>query len=91
MTETKPYRPSNGMEGECFMERFCCRCKRDAKFQETLEADDGCPIVANTFVYDVTDPKYPKEWVYNVGDVYRRTARCTAFEPMTNSYTERGT
>lgn len=63
---SEPYRPSNGTEGECFMGQWCSNCERD-KYQD-------CPIVANTFVYRVDDPKYPKEWIY--GD---NGPECTAF------------
>jgi len=41
--ETKPYRPSNGTEGDIFMSRFCARCERDRAFQERArrEAKDA--------------------------------------------------
>jgi hypothetical protein len=64
---TRPYRPSNGTEGQDFIDAFCSHCKRDAS--------RDCPIVAATFLYAADDPRYPKEWVQDeVG------ARCTAFE-----------
>ena len=62
----KPYRPSTGTEGEWFITRWCCECERDK--------DHDCPIVANTFVYSVDDPRYPKEWIYTDDG-----AECTAF------------
>lgn len=77
MTPGNPYRPSNGTEGFCFMEDFCWRCKRDAKYRETDNGEDGCPILADTFVYETDDPKYPKEWIYNE----RGFPCCTAFDP----------
>lgn len=61
----KPYRPSNGTEGMCFMGEWCDCCARDEKFRETQDGADSCPIAAATFVYAVDDPKYPKEWVYD--------------------------
>lgn len=77
---TKLYRPSNGSEGANFIDHWCGHCKRDAKFRDTQDAEDGCPIVANSLGYGIDHPKYPKEWVVNIGDVDGSTARCTAFE-----------
>jgi len=67
-----PYRPSNGVEGEMFMERFCFRCAKDAAFQNGI--GDSCPIAAATMIYDEDDPKYPPEWIEEDG-----YPRCTAF------------
>lgn len=72
------YRPSSGTEGADFQDRWCCRCEMDAKFQANPDAADGCPIVAATFVYDVTDPNYPKEWTYDK----KGEPCCTAFVPI---------
>lgn len=77
MTETELYRPSNGSEGVDFMERFCFRCERDAKFQISQKAEDGCPIVAASFMYQLDDDGYPKEWRYGKDE----NPTCTAFEP----------
>ena len=59
------YRPSNGTEGEGFIDRFCFRCANE----ESLHRKDGsgvmCPIIAGTMGLDVTDPEYPKEWTYD--------------------------
>lgn len=71
-----PYRPSNGTEGEGFMERFCERCERDRRWR--LEERDPCPILSDTMLYGVEDPAYPKEWV--VDDDGHTNPRCTAFE-----------
>ena len=78
---THPHRPSNGTEGEMFMESFCYRCKRDAKFQRTQDGEDGCPIILATMTYDTTDAEYPKEWISDdpVGLV---NPRCAAFEEI---------
>jgi len=71
----RPYRPSNGCEGLDFQEEFCSRCTKEAKYRETDDGADGCPILTATFLYAADDPRYPKEWVQDeVG------ARCTAFE-----------
>lgn len=55
----KPYRPSNGTEGEIFMEQFCYRCKHDSEWRE--HAKNPCPILceslcgqADGWVYDST-------------------------------------
>lgn len=74
------YRPSCGTEGADFQERWCCVCKRDAAFQATFDSpygpEDGCQIVADTFAYELGDPKYPKEWIYDKDG----EPVCTAFE-----------
>lgn len=86
MSTTRPFRPSNGTHGEIFMSCFCYRCKRDQAFQQDMENNDGCPIIADTLCYDVDDPKYPKEWIEDVdsepGLIGAPGARCTAFEPI---------
>ena len=72
---TRPYRPSNGCEGLDFQEEFCFRCAKDAKYRETLDGEDGCPILASTLFLPLSDPRYPKEWVQDEAG-----PRCTAFE-----------
>lgn len=64
----RKYRPSNGTEGDIFMNAWCCRCQRDKAMREGAdfdECDDNevCQIIADTHYYDVDDPAYPKEWV----------------------------
>jgi hypothetical protein len=66
----RPYRPSNGTEGELFIEHWCANCERDS--------DENCEILARTFAYDVDHPKYPKEWIVCENELFRN-ARCTAF------------
>lgn len=66
---TKPYRPSNGTEGEMFMERFCDRCAIDG------EHPQGCEILAASFAFDPRDERYPKEWVRGADG----WGTCTAF------------
>jgi hypothetical protein len=63
---SRPYRPSNGTEGELFCEQFCYRCVHDV--------DENCPILAATLVYQVGDEGYPNEWVQDEG-----VPCCTAF------------
>lgn len=71
----QPYRPSTGTEGAAFQERWCDQCARDAAFRDDPDFGTGCQIVADTFALDITNPKYPKEWVFD------REGRpcCTAF------------
>ena len=62
----KPFRPSNGTQGEIFESDFCDRCKRDR----------GCGIRMAALMHDETESEYPKEWVYNE----HGQPTCTAFE-----------
>lgn len=71
----KPYRPSNGTEGEIFHSAWCSDCTKDAATR-TGDFMNGCPIIANSMAYDRNHPSYPKEWVY--GDDGQ--PKCTAFE-----------
>jgi len=66
----KPYRPSNGSDGELFMLEFCYRCER-------YDEDTGCPILFASMAYDLGDAEYPKEWVKEDDG---SEARCTAFQ-----------
>jgi hypothetical protein len=75
------YRPSNGSEGSAFFESWCSHCARDKSMREGApfeECDDSevCPIIANTFAYEVDDPKYPVEWIVDADG-----PKCTAFVP----------
>lgn len=72
------YRPSTGSEGADFIDTWCANCKRDAAFQADPETGDSCPIVANTFCFELDDPEYPAEWQYGTDGV----PRCTAFDPV---------
>ena len=53
------YRPSNGTEGEIFMQEFCDSC---------IYGDPGnekyCEIIKKTMMFDVDDREYPIEWRY---------------------------
>lgn len=83
MAETERYRPSNGTEGEIFMGAFCNRCQRDAGFRRGDEP--ACSIATMTLLFHRDDPAYPPEWVRDVNDIeWPGTARCTAFEPMSD-------
>lgn len=78
--QTRPYRPSNGTEGMIFEDRFCDRCKREAKYRRTQDGADGCRIATMAHTFDIGAPEYPKEWVVSLGDTTDMTARCTAFQ-----------
>jgi hypothetical protein len=75
----KPYRPGSGTEGMAFDERWCEHCTRDRPYRGDPDNLDpgfhGCQIIADVFAFEVTDQRYPKEWVYD------REGRpcCTAF------------
>ncbi len=71
----KPYRPSNGSEGEWFMGRYCENCHFDQKYQRTQDGKHGCKIIVYSFAYDIGHPKYPKEWVED-----ENGPRCTKYE-----------
>ena len=68
----KLYQPSNGTEGDIFMGRFCFNC---VKMPHATEAKNQCWILGKTFMYKVTDKKYPKQWIYKEG-----VPTCTSFK-----------
>lgn len=74
----KLYRPSCGTEGIAFDDAWCAYCERDKAYREGgPDADPAiaCQIIADTFAFDITDPRYPKEWVYDKDG----RPKCTAF------------
>lgn len=74
ITKTMPWRPSNGSDGEVFRCQFCDRCEKD-RYES-----HPCGIFTRTMIYDVDDPKYPKQWIENIGVPWNeRDPRCTAF------------
>jgi hypothetical protein len=76
VAEMTPYRPSCAFEGMDFMDRWCAKCEQDRAFREGT--GDSCLIAANTMVYDVNDPAYPREWRQDGPS----GPRCTAFIPI---------
>lgn len=75
----KPYRPSNGTEGDLFDDSYCDNCKRESEYRsKPLEGipGQGCRILAAVLWNGVESPTYPKEWIY--GEDGQPT--CTAFE-----------
>lgn len=81
--KTKPYRPSNGTEGEIFIGYFCSKCERDKSLRDDPEDGIGCPILLNAFAFSIGEEGYPKEWVRDEGShvtlIGGDGARCTAF------------
>lgn len=71
------YRPSNGTEGEIFMDYYCCNCEHEWDNEE-----EACDILGRSGAFDVDDPNYPEEWTYN--DEGKPT--CTAFELKDGEY-----
>lgn len=67
----RSYRPSSGTDGDAFMTEFCDRCKKDS----FGVFGNGCKIITDTYIYNVEDEKYPKQWIQD-----ENGARCTAFE-----------
>jgi len=60
------YRPSNGTEGKCFLNKFCDNCATDV---------NHCEIQMNSELYDEDDKEYPTEWQY-----LNNEPVCTKFE-----------
>lgn len=70
------YRPSNGTEGMWFIEKNCMNCIH-GKYEHTGNIEDNpCEILTASFMCDINDPLYPKEWVYDDNDC----GCCTAFK-----------
>ncbi len=65
----RPYRPSNGTEGDMFMAAWCERCA-------LADYDgDGCMIQFRTLMHGIGDPEYPAEWNLTSAGI----PQCTAF------------
>lgn len=77
--EGEQYEPSNGTEGMCFQEDWCCNCARDKVMngeatQEEADADDSlyCQILGASYRGEAV------EWrELPTGEV-----KCIAFVPM---------
>lgn len=67
MAEGRPYRPSNGTEGEVFQSGWCNNCAND-----DVDTGDFCRILSNALMGE-----QPEEWVYQ-----NRQPTCTAFMPF---------
>ena len=53
----KKWRPSNGTEGEIFIEEYCHNCICDDPENELY-----CSIIAQSMAYDIDEEQYPSEW-----------------------------
>lgn len=67
----RPYRPSNGTQGDIFMAEWCENCAL-AKFDDP---DRACDINLRAMAHDIGEKAYPAEWQYSNGGV----PICTAF------------
>lgn len=65
----KPYRPSNGTEGDIFEGRYCARCRVGLR---------ECDIVLRAHAFSIGAPEYPNEWRFNNIGV----PMCTAFSDV---------
>lgn len=72
----KPYRPSNGTEGEYFHAAACARCTKWEGATNPGDWPKGCMIHLRARNHAKDDPKYPKEWVYGPDG----QPTCTAFD-----------
>lgn len=70
MSENKKYRPSNGTEGEYFMESHCYQCIHDNG------NDKICDILMRSMFCGIEDKEYPEEWTYDESG----KATCTAWK-----------
>ena len=61
----RKYQPSNGTEGDIFMESFCAKCKHCGGDPGYPEDGFDCDILDNSLIYDVDDKEYPEEWTYD--------------------------
>jgi hypothetical protein len=64
---SKPYRPSNGTEGEWFINSFCDLCWNDR--------NEDCPILAASFLGQVP------EWIEEDDGTIQRCTQYTLKEP----------
>lgn len=74
--EGEQYVPSNGTEGGCFIEDWCCECARDKAMSEGVEFDEcddneKCEILAASFRGEAV------EW----RELADGTTKCIAFVP----------
>jgi len=76
MPEPRKYRPSNGSEGEWFMDKFCENCLYEKWTHTMNDKDAKCDILSNSMLYDLNDPKYPAEWTYDA----QGHATCTKYK-----------
>lgn len=73
----RKYRPSNGTEGEYFMEAHCYQClhERWIHRQKDDRDEDKCDILTRSMAFGIDDPEYPVEWTHDESG----HATCTKF------------
>ena len=69
----RPYRPSNGSEGEWFTDKFCDQCLKDKEWRE--KEKNPCDILGRSMAFNTREEQYPKEWIYGENG----SPTCTAF------------
>ncbi|NDV53859.1 hypothetical protein [Salipiger sp. PrR003] len=71
----RPYRPSNGTEGDTFMAGWCANCAL-ADYE-----GDGCTIQLRALAHSIDEPEYPADWNHTNGG----EPQCTAFRTEAES------
>lgn len=58
----EPFSPSNGTEGMIFYDAFCDKCLHS---HPDPDKKPQCEILCYSLIFEIEDPEYPKEWIYN--------------------------
>lgn len=61
----RKYQPSNGTEGDIFINQFCNRCCHEKFIHTQNDNDKMCNIFSDSLIYNIKDEEYPKEWIYD--------------------------
>ena len=56
------YRPSNGTEGESFVDEYCMNCLH---CDPDPNGKKQCEILLATLCFSPNEPEYPREWIYD--------------------------
>lgn len=72
------------------MDAWCSHCARDKAWNGEKDfyecaPEELCEIIGGTQLYELSDPEYPKEWIYNAEGV----PTCTAFVCLEKDIPER--
>lgn len=79
------YQPSNGTEGEIFIDSWCGSCARSGAPGRPDDAGEeiiGCSITGRTMAFSPEDDEYPVEWQYGADGQPRCTAWVAEGEPI---------
>ena len=60
--EIKLYQPSNGTEGQFFIEEYCMNCQN---CNPDPNGAKQCDILLRSLAYGINDEQYPNEWRYD--------------------------